>query len=215
MALLVAMWLAAAPCFTPNDATPGWKQVALPDEARSLAAPVGVEQFRSDEWVTVVDERSELFLAGEHRAPGRTSFDFALGEGGRSLEVHFERPLRGAKVDVTAWGPVGTMTLMHEERVGGATLALAWGLNDVREVTVRVHDHLRQAPVVRRLRTVRRLAATALHESPAFKLTHSLYYRQPVGPAVTLCEEPARELTLPPGAPPREALPTPVSLRRL
>ena len=133
----------AATCFAPNDAAPGWKQVALPDDARALAAPEGVAQFRSDEWVTVVDERSELFLSGAESFGGRTSFELTLGEGGRSLEVHFERPLRGAKVDVTAWGPMGAMTLMNEQRVGGATLALTWGANDVRVVFAQLANDVR------------------------------------------------------------------------
>jgi hypothetical protein len=205
----------AATCFAPNDAAPGWKQVALPDDARALAAPEGVAQFRSDEWVTVVDERSELFLSGAESFGGRTSFELTLGEGGRSLEVHFERPLRGAKVDVTAWGPMGAMTLMNEQRVGGATLALTWGANDVRVVTVRVHEHLRERPVVRAYRSVRQAPAATLHDSPAFRLPRSLYYLQPVGPLVTLCDEPGRVLIVPAGAPAPKALPMPVSLRRL
>jgi hypothetical protein len=214
MAPFILTLLAATPCYLPNDATPGWKQVALPDDARSLAAPVNVEQFRTDELVSIVDDRSELYLAGESVFPGRTSFEFVLGEGGRSLEVRFDHPLRGAKVDVTAWAPGGTMTLMHEQRVGGERLPLTWGTNDVRSVTVRVHEHLREPPVVRSYRAVRVVAGTSVHPSPAFGLPRSLYYRQPVGAPVLLCDEPGRELTVPPGAPALNARPTPVSLRR-
>ena len=215
MSALLAVLLTAAPCYLPNDASPGWKQVALPDDARSLSAPAHVDQFRSDAWVTIVDERSEQYRAGEHVFGGRTSFDFPLGEGGQSLEVRFERPLRGAKVDVTAWGPEGTMTLMHEQRVGGEKLSLTWGVTDVRSVTVRVHEHLRESPVVRGYRGVRRVPASTLNDSPAFQLPRSLYYLQPLGPAVTLCEDPGAQATVHPGAPPRGAQPTPVSLRRL
>ena len=215
MVPLVLVFLTASPCYAPNDASPGWKQVALPDDAPALAAPECVEQFRVDDWVTVIDERSEVYRAGAHELGGKTTFDFTLGEGGRSLEVRFERPLRGAKVDVTAWGPLGTMSLMNEARVGGATLSLSWGANDVHSLSVRVHDHLREAPVVRGYRSTRRVAGSALSGSAAFRLPRSLYYRQPVGVALRLCDDPGRELTVTAEPPPANTLPTPVSLRRL
>ena len=214
MGPLLAVLLAAAPCYRPNDVSPGWKQVALPDDARSLAATGNVDQFRSDAWVTLVDERTEQYLAGENVFGGRTSFDFALGEGGHSLEVRFERPLRGAKVDVTASGPNGAMTLMHEQRVGGDTLSLTWGVTDVRSVTVRVHEHLRAGPVVRAFKRVRRVPASTLSDSPAFHLPRSLYYLQPLGPPVLLCEDPGAEPTVRLGAPARGTQPMPVSLTR-
>jgi hypothetical protein len=210
---LLTSLLLAAPCFVPEDATPGWKQAALPREAPALAAPAGVPQFRSGEWLAVVDDRSELYLAGVPALPGSTRFDFELGAGGRSLELRFEQPLRGAKVDVSAWGPSGPMTLLHEQRVGASTLTLAWGANDVESVSVRVHQHLREPPVVRGLRSVRRLRASALPLGPPFKLARSLYYLQPPGQPVRLCQEPDRSLELPPGAPAPGEEPTPVSLR--
>ena len=82
----VLVWLLlstapAGPCYVASDATPGWKQVALPDDARSLAAPAGIDQFRSDESVAIVDERSGLYLEGRSDGPGVTAFDFTI-EGG-------------------------------------------------------------------------------------------------------------------------------------
>lgn len=215
MSALIALLLTAAPCFLPDDASPGWKQVALPDDARSLSAPANIDQFRSDGWVTIVDERSEQYLAGEKVFPGRTLFVFPTGEGATSFEVRFTRPLRGAKVDVIAWGAAGEMTLMHEQRVGGDTLSLTWGAAGVRNLTVRVHEHLRESPVVHGYRAVRRVPASTLNDSPAFRLPRSLYYLQPNGPAVTLCEDPGIQATVHPGAPPPNAQPTPVSLRRV
>ncbi len=35
--------------------------------------------------------------------------------------------LRGSKVDVSAWGSGGRMTLLKEERVAGNMVKLAWG----------------------------------------------------------------------------------------
>jgi hypothetical protein len=107
------------------------------------------------------------------------------------------------------------MTLMHEQRVGSDTLALTWGVTDVRSVTVRVHEHLRESPVVRAYKSVRRVPASTLSESPAFKLPRSLYYLQPLGPPVLLCEDPGAEPTVRSGPPPRGTQPTPVSLRRV
>jgi len=214
MGALLSVLLAAGPCYLPEDASAGWKQVALPDDARALAPPAGVPWFRSGEGATVVDSRSELYLAGAAASPGQTRFDFAVGPGGRALDVEFQQSLRGAKVDVTAWGPAGTLTLLREERVGGAALALRWGENDVEGVTVRVHQHLREAPVVRGFRAVRRVPAAALHPSAAFKLARSLYYRQPPGPKVTLCQEAGSEASLPAGALGPEEVPVPVSLVR-
>lgn len=206
---------ATGPCFVPNDATPGWKQVALPDDARALAAPEGVDQFRADDGVTVVDDRSGLYLAGHSDGLGVTQFDFPLGGGGRSLEVRFANSLRGAKVDVTAHGEFGAMALMREERVGASSLSLTWGQNEVQSVTVRVHGHLRKEPVLLGWRSVRRVAIERLPVSAAFRLRRSLYYRQPAGGPVTLCQDPGRELAVKPDAPGPAELPTPVSLKRL
>ena len=105
------------------------------------------------------------------------------------------------------------MTLMHEQRVGGETLSLAWGATDVRRVTVRVHEHLRDEPVVRSFKSVRRVPASTLSASPAFRLARSLYYLQPLGLAVMLCDDPSAEPTVRSGGPPPGAQPTPVSLR--
>jgi hypothetical protein len=215
MTALSLLWLAAAPCFAPSDGTAGWKQVALPEDAPSLAAPLGCQQFRSGERVSVVDERTDLFLAGTKTVLGRTSFDFVLGSGGHSLELRFAHPLRGAKVDVTAFGAQGMLQLMNEERVAGDRLSLTWGNNEVSAVTVRVHGHLRQAPTVQSYRAVRRVSASSLHESETFGLVRSLYYLQPPGAPVTLCDEPSLLLTVSPGSPAASARPSPVSLRRL
>lgn len=217
--LLMCMWLATAPvgpCYLATDSTPGWKHVTLPDDARSLSAPAEIDQFRSDEFVTIVDERKGVYLQGRSDRPGVTAFDLALGEGGRSLEVRFGSPLRGAKVDVTATSSSGTLALMREERVAGQTLFLSWGENDVQSVTVRVHDHLRKEPVLLGWKSVRRVRVEKLRASSGFQLKRSLYYRQPPGGAsVPLCHEPSVELSIAGELPGREELPMPVAIKRL
>ena len=194
---LALMIHAAAPrCFVANDASPGWKQVTLPSDAVGLAAPDDVDQFRSNEPVTLFESRSSVYLTGRDDGVGVTAFDFHLGDGGRSLEVTFSEPLRGAKVDVTATSDRGWMSLMEERRQGGSKLTLSWGENNVTRVTVRVHQHLRKPPVLYAWHSVRRLPIAKLSMSEAFRLERSLYYRQPVGPPVLLCNDPGRELRL-------------------
>jgi hypothetical protein len=197
-ALLVGLTLLlnAAPCFVASDASVGWKQVTLPFDLFALAAPEGIDQFRSNEPVTLIQSHSSVFLAGTDDGVGVTSFDFHLGDGGRSLEVTFTKPLRGAKVDVNATSNLGWMSLMEQRRQGGATLALTWGATNVSRVTVRVHQHLRNAPVLASWTTVRRLPTSRIAMSEAFRLDRSLYYWQPAGPAVVLCNAPGRELKM-------------------
>lgn len=216
-ALVLSLFLAAepaGPCFEATDASPGWKQVTLPDDARELAAPEGIEQLRAGVSVTVVDDKSGLYLAGRSDGLGVTTFDFPFGDGGRALELRFVDPLRGAKVDVTAYGDDGPMALMREERIGGAAVTLSWGDNDVRSVTVRVHEHLRKAPVLYAYKSTRRVPLEKLRVSSAFHLSRSLYYRQPAGPAVLLCEAAGRTLVLKPESLASMELPVPVVLKR-
>ncbi len=216
LVLTLTSWVVAQPpCFVANDSTPGWKQVTLPKGAETLAAPEGVDQFRADEPVQVVDAHRDVSLVGHRDGLGVTAFEFTLPRGTRSLEVRFTESLRGAKVDVIASGALGEMSLMKERRVGAASLSLSWGTNDVSWVKVRVHDHLRRDPVLEGWTSVRVVDAEQLISSAAFRLKHSLYYFQQTGEALTLCSEPARELTLHEGSPSATQLPTPVLLRRV
>ena len=188
MAALLAFALSQGPCFAATDSTPGWKQ--------GLAAPAGVDQFRSGELVTIVESRSALFLEGTDDGVGVTLFELKLDEGARSLEVRFGQSLRGAKVDAEASGELGKMTLLREERIGAAKVSLAWGANDVRRLRVRVHQHLRKRPILDGYSTVRRVPSERLDLSPAFRVSGGLYYLQPVGPPVRLCVAPQQELTV-------------------
>ena len=206
---------AEGPCFAANDATPGWKQVTLAEGQEGLAAPPAVDQFRADEPVTIIDSHSGLYLAGHGDGLGVAAFDFSFEPGARSLELHFTDSLRGAKVDVTASGRFGEMSLMHEQRVGASSLSLAWGMNEVTWLRVRVHDHLRKDPVLDGWTSVRRVGLEQLGLSGAFRLHRSLYYLQPVGPAVRLCVAPGQELALHTAGPKSSELPVPVLLRRV
>lgn len=214
-ALFLSLLLSAVPCYQATDATPGWKQVALPDDARSLAAPEGVLQFRSDEPVTVIDERPTAAWLGKH-GTGKTGFDFTLSPGARSLEIRFIEPLRGAKVDVTGFDEKRQgIALMREQRVGGTTLNLNWGAAEVKTVEVWVHDHLRREPVVASWKAVSQLQANRLALSQTFGLKRSLYYLQPPGQVVRLCDEPNRMLFVTPQSPSPTEEPIPTAVKRV
>lgn len=213
MTPLVLALLSAAPCFTVQDSKPGWKQVTLPDNAPQLAAPVGIEQFRSDDLVEIVDERDQVFLEGETMFPGKTSFEFPLGPGAKSLEVRLAHPLRGAKVDVLATSSEGSLRLMDEQRIGGDVISLTWGASDVSSVRVVFHEHLRQSPRVQGWKVVRLVSWTAVHPSDAFKLPKSLYFRQPAGAPLVLCQDAAVHSQVRQGSPAPQERPVPVTLR--
>lgn len=204
----------AGPCFFASDATPGWKHVTLPFDAYALAAPDEVDQFRSNEAVTIVDHRSGVFLSGRDVGAGVTAFDFSLGEGGRSLDIEFTESLQGAKVDVSAYGEFGSMSLMREQRIGSTKLNLTWGQTQVHSVVVHVHHHMRKEPVLHAWRGVRRIPSARLSTSEAFRLDRSLYYRQPPGPAVMLCHDPDRELKMRPDMVGLKDRPMPVLLKK-
>lgn len=198
MSILMTVLLAATPgpCFEANDTTPGWKQVAIPSDAPSLAVVEEVEQFRSDDPITLIEDTNDVFRAGDSHFPGVTQFDFTLQPGTRKLALVFAGPLRGAKVDVSAQGAVGTMLLERERRVPGQELSIDLAQNEVWSVTVKVNDHLRKAPVLKRWTMTRQLSMGQLGASGAYQLRHSLYYRQPAGPALRLCNDPTRVLSL-------------------
>ncbi len=213
--LFVAMLLAADPaCFVPKDASPGWKQVTLPANAPALAAPEGVPQFRTDQPVEVVDHHPGVFLAGSHYTPGLTRFTLVPAEGACTLEVVFRDRLRGAKVDVEAWGPAGTMSLLHEERVPGTRLEVRWGDPGVREVYVTVHDHLRDSPVLAQWTSTCTVNASSLPVSDAYRLRRSLYYLQPsMHELVPLCNKPEVRMRVSSNNLPGTALPTSVAVK--
>ena len=196
MTPLLAMLLAAAPCYFPVDGSPGWKQVSLPPDAPALAAPPDVAQFRTESTVELLDDHPQVYLTASRVGWGRSQFELTPGTGACTLDLELTAPLRGAKVDVSAWGSDGTMTLMHEERVAGPALHLSWGESGVRTVWVVIHDHLREEPVIAHWRSACTVDAARLPVSDAFRLGRSLYYHQPVGGRVPLCQSPETVLRM-------------------
>lgn len=184
-ALVLTMVLGQV-CFTPSDSQPGWKSVEIPFETPDLAAPDGIEQYRPGEQYEIVDEHPKIFLQGEKHGPGRTTFRLHPGSGACDFEVQFAKPLRGANVEVSAWGPRGAMTLRAKDRVGGTLVRTSWGKDGVSVVDIVVHDHFRDAPVLERWRAVCR-DGSPVRESASGRW---LEYFQPLGAPVTLCNRP-------------------------
>ena len=59
-------------CFTPSDARPGWKRALIPDDAPRLAAPDGIDQYRSAEAYQTVNEYPMASLQGWTGRVGKT-----------------------------------------------------------------------------------------------------------------------------------------------
>ena len=213
--LVLAVALSASPpCFVPADTRPGWKQVTLPIDARFLAAPEGVEQFRTGDPVEVADDHPYVYLGGWSHHGGRTHFELTPPVGACTVEIWFKERLRGAKVDVSAWGASGTMTLIDEERVAGDTLRVTWGDTGVRSVTVVVHDHMREAPIIQSWKSTCRVDSAKLPVSEAFQLGHSLYYLQTEDRVTPLCNKADVPMRVRSASLPKGTLPSSVTVRR-
>jgi hypothetical protein len=76
-----------------------------------------------------------------------------------ALDVAFNDPLDGAKVDASATGPLHTVTLLQHKRFAGDTVATPLPPLPLTDVEVVVHNHLRPPPVIRSVRVGRPLAA--------------------------------------------------------
>jgi hypothetical protein len=174
------------------DAPPGWRRVALPSGAPSLAAPAGVPQFRSDEDAVVwTVERGGV--PAERSRMGRARFvvDLSAREReARHAALRFRAPLDGARLEVRD----GAGELIFDRRISGAEARVDWE-GPARRLGILVHHHLRPAPRLAAVRLGVDGRAAALAEAgDAFRLPGSLYYRHPGGAPVELCDEPARQL---------------------
>jgi hypothetical protein len=188
-----ALWLtvllagcgAGEPCFV-AEAGSGWRRVPLPAEAPELAAPDGVEQFRSDE-PAIVWDTPEVGSRGR-RVSGSSLFSFT-SEGEEALALEFVQPLGGARVDAVL-DDIG-QPLMSGKRVAGRTLRLEWAIPGDHVVRVRVHNHLRTEPVVQSLRRGHRVRVRG--PTAEYRMPGSLYFRSR-GEPLTLCPAPGRTL---------------------
>ncbi len=167
-------------CWTPADATPGWKEVALPAGASQLAAPIDVDQYRPGERALAWQE--------DYAAPvtwrpslGSIAFELPLsGVGWDAVELTFARPLAGQQIEATADTPHGRDVVLSRTRSQSSTVRLL--LKDPQTSFVRVvaHPHGRAAPRVVSWRAGR------WQRPPGHAAT--LVFRQPLGPPVQLCQ---------------------------
>lgn len=191
-ALVLLAVLATGPCFDLKEPTAGWKRIELPSASSRLAAFDNLPQFRSGERVTIVERETGLYRAGQ-KIGGSTEFELELPPDTQAATVRFKESLRGAKVDVTSWG----MSLVHEQRVRGEQVSFSWGASEVNRVWVRVHQHLREPPVLMELEVERRVLPAQLGLPVAFAAPRSLYFFQAEpGQRVLICDEPSWRLAV-------------------
>lgn len=194
--LTLATGSAPERCTTPADQTAGWKRVALDASRPALAAPPEVSQFRSGERALVVEDGLRRYEGTVGTNPLSMEHFFRLGAGTQQLRVEFSEPLRGAKVDVTAYSTGGlTFPLLVERRIPGSQLELQLEREDFTQLIIRVHHHFRRPPVVRSARAERLVNVSEEPGLPeALRAPGSLYYLHPGGRTLTLCETPGRVL---------------------
>jgi hypothetical protein len=191
---LVALVLAQ--CFVMNDATPGWKQIALPANAPHLAAPEGSEQFRTTDLATVTHALTDVLRNSYRSGIGRQTFDFALPPNTKTVTLRFARSLDAAKVDAVVEGSRGRMSVFDERRMSGAALVLPVPLPDANRAILTVHHHLRDTPSLEAATVERNVAPLQTNDFPEkLKLENSLYVLSAGGP-IELCERPGQPMSL-------------------
>lgn len=194
MSALLAV--ALAHCLLPADQTAGWKQTPIPKSAPALAAPADVEQFRTGESALVLDP--PRFQHSAEEVFGKLQLTFEVPRGAEHLRVRFRHDLDGMKVDATALDRQGRrMPLMDERRVGGDEVQVDWGPAEVAWVTLRLHHHLRERPVVREWRSGHQEIVSEAPSAPAFfRQSGMLIWRHPGGRRIELCDVPRQRLEL-------------------
>jgi hypothetical protein len=90
------------------------------------------------------------YLGLGHRSLGSMTYDFRVPPRTRRLDVEFAQSLRGARVDAdaSAWGR--TFPILRDRRVGKNLARLDWDVGDVEQISITIHHHFRERPVVRR-----------------------------------------------------------------
>lgn len=178
-------------CFVADDRTAGWKQAAIPAGAPALAAPDGFDQFRSGERVWMVHGPSAIATIGTRSSWGRMEYEFTVPTDTQQLTVRFAQRLEGMRVEVKgAGGWSRDVPLVAERRYAGDTLAVEWATKGVDRVTVVLHHHVRDVPVVADW------SSAGWETMPGQGRPPVLAWHQPAGSRVELCDAPGRTLKL-------------------
>jgi hypothetical protein len=169
-------------CYRPTSRARGWTDVLLPGAAPHLAAPDGIEQYRSGESALAWSgwERGE-----ERRAGGTTTYTLRLPNRAEVVEVDFGNRLGGAALEIIGYRPAGvSYTVRSRFRTHESKLSLELD-EQTHTVEVIVHHHLR-APPQPSWRVGRRV----------FPVTQPgrLFYFDPGEGDLLLCEAPGRKL---------------------
>jgi len=90
------------------------------------------------------------YLGLGHHGFGSMTYEFLVPTNARSFDVEFAQPLRGARVDADALADGRTFPVARDQRVSGNVAKVDWDVADVERITVTVHEHFRERPVVRR-----------------------------------------------------------------
>ena len=90
------------------------------------------------------------YLGLGHHGFGSMTYEFLVPTNARSLDVEFAQPLRGARVDSDALASGRTFPVVRDQRVSGRLAKLDWDVADVELISITVHEHFRERPVVRR-----------------------------------------------------------------
>jgi hypothetical protein len=90
------------------------------------------------------------YLGLGHHGFGSMTYEFLVPTNARSLDVEFAQPLRGARVDADALASGRTFPVVRDQRVSGSLARLDWDVADVERISITVHEHFRERPVVRR-----------------------------------------------------------------
>jgi hypothetical protein len=84
-----------------------------------------------------------------HRHWGQVELTFEVPADTRAIELRFAQRLDGMRVEAQGGDGHGrSVPLQPERRVGGSVVQLQWKAEGIREVTVVLHHHLRDDPVV-------------------------------------------------------------------
>jgi hypothetical protein len=196
-------------CWSPADATPGWKEVALPTGAKALAAPPDVDQYRPGEPALAWQERTAQPTPRLSGGSANLVLDVD-GERAEALEVTFEARLGGAAVEAYGLTPTGSYVVRPRARSHDTTVRLDLADPTTSAVVVTVRHHLRAAPRLVSWRVGRWQHPVG---PPA-----TLLYRQPAGRTLLLCDAPGRPLAFHPSwqaEPPRPVAMAPTLASRL